>query len=104
MKPNKALGVIDGSFHSLVTSLPCGDSLRHIESDINTYNPFRIAFHEWYLLWKDVRRPLSLKHRLAYVFGPPGWSHDGSRKTTRQLRDEWQAQQAQAREPVEDGG
>ncbi len=55
-------------------------------TNIDTYNPFRIAFHEWYGLWQDFRRPLPFKHWLAYVFGPPGWSHDGSRKTTRQLR------------------
>ncbi len=70
-------------------------------TDIDTYNPFRIAFHEWYELWKDFRRPLPLRDRLAYVFGPPGWSHDGSRKTTRQLRAELMAQQAEvAGEPV----
>jgi hypothetical protein len=23
-----------------------------------------------------------------YVFGPPGWSHDGSKMTSRQLRNE----------------
>ena len=50
-------------------------------------------------LWKDIRQPLPLKHRLGYLFGPPGWSHDGSRKTTRQLRAEVQAQQ-EAREQI----
>ena len=23
--------------------------------------------------------------KLMYIFGPPGWSHDGSRKTSKQL-------------------
>ncbi len=66
-----------------------------LTTNINTYNPFRIAFHEWHDLWRDVRRPLPWKARLGYLFGPPGWSHDGSRKTTRQLREELQ----QARQP-----
>jgi hypothetical protein len=26
--------------------------------------------------------------KLGYVFGPPGWSHDGSTKTSRQLQRE----------------
>jgi sterol desaturase/sphingolipid hydroxylase (fatty acid hydroxylase superfamily) len=59
-----------------------------LTNNINTYNPFRIAFHEWADIWADVRRPLPWKARLGYLFGPPGWSHDGSRKTTRELRDE----------------
>ncbi len=64
-----------------------------LTTNIHTYNPVRIAFHEWQALWRDLRRPLSWRARLAYVFGPPGWSHDGSRKTTAQLRAEWQARQ-----------
>jgi len=64
--------------------------------NVGSYNPFRIAFHEWYDLWTDFKRPLPLKHRLGYVFGPPGWSHDGSRKTTQQLRAEWLAGKGRA--------
>ena len=59
-----------------------------LTTNIDTYNPFRIAFHEWAALWRDVRRPLSWRDRMGYLFGPPGWSHDGSRRTTRQLREE----------------
>lgn len=52
--------------------------------NINTFNPLLIATHEWIALGKDVwRHP---KYGLQYTFGPPGWSHDGSRKTTEQLR------------------
>ena len=46
-----------------------------------------IIFHEWGAIWRDVRRPgLTWKQKLQYVFGPPGWSHDGSRQTSDQLR------------------
>lgn len=46
-----------------------------------------IIFHEWGAIWKDVRRPgITWKQKLQYVFGPPGWSHDGSRKTSGELR------------------
>lgn len=56
-------------------------------SNIETYNPFKIAMHEWIALWRDVSAPgLSLRQRLGYVFGPPGWSHDGRKLTVKQLR------------------
>ncbi len=55
--------------------------------NIGTYNPFRIAFHEWADLARDVWRAENGRQRLGYLFGPPGWSPDGSRKTTAQLRE-----------------
>ena len=55
--------------------------------DIDTYNPIRIAFHEWVDLIGDAAQPgLTLSQRLRYVFGRPGWSHDGSKLTVPQLR------------------
>ncbi|MBX2797139.1 MAG: sterol desaturase family protein [Myxococcales bacterium] len=61
--------------------------------NLATFNPVRIALHEWVGIASDVtRRGLSLWQRLAYVFGPPGYSHDGSRKTSRMLKEEWAAQ------------
>ncbi|MDX2283618.1 MAG: sterol desaturase family protein [Bacteroidia bacterium] len=57
--------------------------------NIHTFNPLRIAFHEWADLFQDLARPgLTWRQRLGYVFNPPGWSHDGSRKTTEELRAE----------------
>jgi len=48
-----------------------------------------IVFHEWKQMWKDVAmKGLSWKQRWNYVFGPPGWSHDGSRKTSVMMRAE----------------
>lgn len=55
--------------------------------NITTFNPLRVAFHEWVGIFRDVTRPrLSLGQRLAYMFAPPGWSHDGSRQTTQTLK------------------
>ena len=53
----------------------------------NSYNPLVIVSHEYKNIWKDVRESNSLKEAFMYVFGPPGWSPDGSRKTTKQLRE-----------------
>lgn len=57
-----------------------------LTTNINSHNPVRIAFHEWVAIGQDVGKSPSIKVALGYIFGPPGWSHDGSRKTTRQLR------------------
>lgn len=54
----------------------------------NPYNPGIMVFHEWKNIVHDLRRPLPLSTRLKYVFMPPGWSHDGSSKTSRQLQQE----------------
>lgn len=55
-----------------------------LTTNIHTYNPLIIATHEWWSIIQDIKNhPF---HFMGYLFGPPGWSHDGSRKTTRQLR------------------
>ncbi|HSB92693.1 MAG TPA: sterol desaturase family protein [Flavitalea sp.] len=49
------------------------------------------VFHEWAAITKDLKRgDLSFRDKVNYVFGPPGWSHDGSTKTSEQLRLEEQ--------------
>jgi len=48
-----------------------------------------IVFHEWKQMLKDLKRTdIGLREKLFYLFGPPGWSHDGSRQTSEQLREE----------------
>ena len=48
---------------------------------------FNIVFHEWKAIISDVcQKGISLKCRWKYLFGPPGWSHDGSRKTSDEMR------------------
>lgn len=69
-----------------------------LTKNINTYNPFKIAFHEWVDMFKDAAQPgIRMKERLGYLFNPPGWSHDGSRKTSEELRAEWRKSQASAK-------
>jgi hypothetical protein len=43
-----------------------------LTKNINSYNPLRIAFHEWIDIWNDVRNAANWRQRLRYVFGPPG--------------------------------
>lgn len=42
--------------------------------NINSYNPLRIAFHEWRDMWRDVRNAPSVAAKLRYAFGNPGWT------------------------------
>jgi len=48
-----------------------------LTKNIHTYNPVRIAFHEWLDILRDVRQAPGWRNKLRYVFGPPGWRHDG---------------------------
>jgi sterol desaturase/sphingolipid hydroxylase (fatty acid hydroxylase superfamily) len=54
---------------------------------LQSSNPAIVIFHEWTLIAKDLARTdITWKQKLAYVFGPPGWSHDGSRSTSAEMR------------------
>lgn len=57
-----------------------------ITKNINTFNLFKIASHEYIDLGKDVRRAPKFSDKLKYIFYPPGWSHDGPDLTARTLR------------------
>ena len=59
-----------------------------LTKNIETYNPLKMVFHEWKNILKDLKKGNAFKDKILYVFGPPGWSHDGSTKTSNQLRDE----------------
>jgi sterol desaturase/sphingolipid hydroxylase (fatty acid hydroxylase superfamily) len=39
---------------------------------VGALNPFKILFHEWEALIRDVARARSWRARLIYLFGPPG--------------------------------
>lgn len=63
-----------------------------IVKNIGTFNPVRVAFHEWVDMFRDAMRPgLSIRQRLSYLFAPPGWSHDGSRKGSELLKADYVA-------------
>ncbi|MET8907940.1 sterol desaturase family protein [Micromonospora sp. NPDC004551] len=44
-----------------------------LTKNIQTYNPLRVATHEFAAIWSDVRQTTSWRARLGYVFGRPGW-------------------------------
>ena len=57
-----------------------------IVKNIHTFNPFRIAFHEWIAMFRDLRSARSLREAAGLVFGPPGWRMDGSGQTSAAIR------------------
>ncbi|MDK2124293.1 sterol desaturase family protein [Parachitinimonas caeni] len=57
-------------------------------TQLNSHNPLRIVFHEWQALCRDVWHSRSLRQMGFHLFGAPGWSADGSRRTSAQIRSE----------------
>ena len=48
-----------------------------IVKQIGTFNPFKVAFHEWIAMFRDALQPgISVTTRLQYLVRPPGWRHD----------------------------
>ncbi len=52
------------------------------------YHLGRIIFHEWQDIGTDLKKKIPFVTKLKYLYKPPGWSHDGSTKTAKQLRRE----------------
>jgi sterol desaturase/sphingolipid hydroxylase (fatty acid hydroxylase superfamily) len=57
-----------------------------LTKNIRTFNPLKIAFHEWRALAQDLGRARTVGEWFRYAFAPPGWSPDGSTLTAGQLR------------------
>lgn len=80
----------DRMFGTFVEELPEDMPRYGIVKNVGTFNPVRVAFHEWVGMLKDVfSRGLTLRQRLLYMIAPPGWSHDGSRKTSEDLKADY---------------
>ncbi|MCH2032664.1 MAG: sterol desaturase family protein [Tenacibaculum sp.] len=62
--------------------------------NIETYNPIKVAFVEWYNMIKDVfSSKTSMTKKILYLFKPPGWKHDGTGILSTDLRKEWEQKQ-----------
>ena len=57
-----------------------------LTKNIHTFNPLRIATHEWIAMFRDARRAESLGDAVRTLLKPPGWSADGSTLTATQLQ------------------
>ncbi|MDP4285037.1 MAG: sterol desaturase family protein [Bacteroidota bacterium] len=54
----------------------------------NPYHLTNIIFHEWKNISSDLHKKIPFSTKLKYLIMPPGWSHDGSTKTAKELRKE----------------
>jgi sterol desaturase/sphingolipid hydroxylase (fatty acid hydroxylase superfamily) len=57
--------------------------------NIGTFNPVIVAFKTWAELFRKAVHSGSIRNGLGYFFRPPGWSHDGTTQTTRELIEEY---------------
>jgi len=63
-----------------------------VVSPINTYNPLKIAFAEWGAIFKDMlssKSSIGFWARLKYAVAPPGYSHDGSRQSSEDIKRDY---------------
>jgi sterol desaturase/sphingolipid hydroxylase (fatty acid hydroxylase superfamily) len=64
-----------------------------IVKQLGSFNLLWAAFHEWVGIARDVWAA-PWRHKLSYLWRPPGWTHDGSRLTSDMIRAKWQQQLA----------
>ena len=54
---------------------PEGERVRYgLTTNIDTYNPVRVAFGEYAALWRDVRSARGIRDAARYIVNPPGWN------------------------------
>lgn len=76
---------IFGSYKDLDDNLPIRYGVLHPP---HSYNPLVIVSHEYVNIWNDVRQAPTFRDKLMYIFGPPGWRHDGTGKTVEEIQAE----------------
>ena len=79
----------DKIFGTFIEENPENKPKYGIVTNLATFNPFRIAYHEWFGIFKDLETAKNPREALGYLFGPPGWTPDNSRKTTAVIKAEW---------------
>ncbi|MCS6794667.1 MAG: sterol desaturase family protein [Raineya sp.] len=57
-----------------------------LTKNIQTHNPLLIATAEFKNIYKDLKKAPKFSDKLKYLFFPPGWSHDGTSKTTKEMQ------------------
>lgn len=63
-----------------------------IVKQIGTFNPLKVAFHEWIAMFLDATQPdLPFITRLRYLVSPPGWQHDREISGSAALKAEYVA-------------
>ncbi|MDT4939277.1 MAG: hypothetical protein QOG80_2948 [Pseudonocardiales bacterium] len=45
-----------------------------LTKNVDSFNPFTLQYHEYASIARDVRTASTLRDKLGYIFGPPGWA------------------------------
>nr|WP_291840612.1 sterol desaturase family protein [Candidatus Microthrix sp.] len=53
-----------------------------LTKNIDTFNPMRIAYHEFADIARDIRAATGVRNKLGHIFGRPGWTPSGRRAGT----------------------
>jgi sterol desaturase/sphingolipid hydroxylase (fatty acid hydroxylase superfamily) len=57
---------------------PEGERVRYgLTTQLRTFRPVRVAFHEYVAMWHDIRRAPRFRDKLGVVFHGPGWTPPG---------------------------
>jgi sterol desaturase/sphingolipid hydroxylase (fatty acid hydroxylase superfamily) len=57
---------------------PEGERVRYgLTTQLRTFTPVRVAFHEYIAMWHDLRRAPRWRDKLGVVFRGPGWTPPG---------------------------
>ncbi len=70
-----------------------------IVKQLGSFNLLWAVFHEWIGILQDMWRA-PWKHKLSYLLREPGWTHDGSRETSDQIRRRWLERQGTTEKSV----
>ncbi len=61
---------------------PEGERVRYgLTTQLQTFRPVRVAFHEYVAMWHDIKRAHRLRDKLGVVFHGPGWTPPGVSET-----------------------
>lgn len=86
--------VWDRWFGSFVPECAADPPRYGIVKNLGTWNPIRIAFHEWVGIVRDLVDARGVRERFRFAFGVPGWSPDGCRRTTEMIQAAWREHSA----------
>ena len=78
----------DRLFGTFIEEDPNEPVVYGIRNNINTFNPFKIASHEFIDLSKDMKSSKTWKDFFLYLIKPPGWQPDNPFMTTKYLQKE----------------
>ncbi len=62
---------------------PEGERVRYgLTTNVDSFNPMRVAFHEYAALWRDLRRARGWRTRAGLLLRGPGWQPDGEKASS----------------------